>query len=116
MYELADPVFAKRLLQSLYFEDIITGQGDKDGAYQFHVKTKSRLAEGGFKARTFASSYKNLVYKIKENERLLERNYQSTQISTREISKTVVEEDESYAKGATHCPDTLSATEKVLGL
>lgn len=39
-----------------------------------------------------------------------------TQISTRENSKRVVEEDESYEKGATHSPKTLSATEKVLGL
>lgn len=46
----------------------------------------------------------------------MERSSQGTQIFTRENSETEVEEDKSYANCAAHSPDTLSATEKVLGL
>ena len=39
-----------------------------------------------------------------------------TDLRSRVNSETVVEEDKFYANSATHSPDTLSATEKVLGL
>ena len=114
-YEHKGPDFAPRLFQSLFVNDITTGDRDDNGAYQLYVKTKSRLAEGGLNVRIFVFISNNFVCKVEENERLLKKSYQGTQISApEENSETVVEEDESYAKSATHSPDTLSATEKVL--
>ena len=52
---------------------------------------------------------------IKENERLLENSCHGSQsITSKENSETVLEEDESYAKSATHSGSALPATEKVL--
>ena len=54
---------------------------------------------------------------IKENERLLENSCHGSQsITSKENSETVLEEDESYAKSATHSGSALPATEKVLGV
>jgi len=80
-------------LVSLYVDHIITGEGDNDRDCQLYVKLNRHLQEGRFNARKFSSNSHNLVCKIKEDERILERSYQGTLISTRENSKTVVEEE-----------------------
>ena len=69
-YEGKDPEFAQKLLQSLYVDDILTGGSDDDEAYDFYIKGKSRLAEGGVNARTFVSNSNNLMHRLEENERL----------------------------------------------
>ena len=82
-----------------------------------YIKAKSRLAEGRFNARKFNSNSKKLMSQIKENERLLENSCHGGQsIASKENSETVMEEDESYAKSATHSGSALPATEKVLGV
>ena len=54
---------------------------------------------------------------IEEIERLLENSYHGGQsIASKESVETVMEEDESYAKSATHSGSALPATEKVLGV
>ena len=117
MYENEDPEFVQKLLQSLYVDDIISGDSDDIGAYKLYIKAKSRLAEGGFNARKFVSNSKKLMSQIKENERLLENSCHGSQsIASKENSETVMEEDESYAKSATHSGSALPATEKVLGV
>ncbi|XP_015774440.1 PREDICTED: uncharacterized protein LOC107352643 [Acropora digitifera] len=117
MYENEDPEFAQKLLQSLYVDDIISGDSADIGAYKLYIKAKSRLAEGGFNARKFVSNSKKLMSQIKENERLLENNCHGGQsIASKENSETVMEEDESYAKSATHSRSALPANEKVLGV
>ena len=118
MYENEDPELVQKLLQSLYVDDIIYGDSDDIGAYKLYIKAKSRLAEGGFNARKFVSnSAKKLMSQIKENERLLENSCHGSQsITSKENSETVMEEDGSYAKSATHSGSALPATEKVLGV
>ena len=78
---------------NLSVNDIITGEGDDDRDCQLYVKLNRDLQEGRFNARKFSSNSHNLVCKIKEDERLLERSYQGTLISTHENSKTVVGEE-----------------------
>ena len=54
---------------------------------------------------------------IKENERLLENSCNGGQsIASKKNSESVMEEDESYARSATHSGSALPATEKVLGV
>ena len=58
-----------------------------------------------------------LMSQIKENERLLENSCHGGQsTASKESVQTVMEEDESYARSATHSGSTLPATEKVLGV
>ena len=53
---------------------------------------------------------------IKENEGSLENSCHGGQsIASKENSETVMEEDESYAKSATHSGSAPPATEKALG-
>ena len=67
--------------------------------------------------RKVVSNSKKLMSQIKENERLLENCCHGGQsIASKENSETVMEEDESYAKSATHSGSALPATEKVLGV
>ena len=109
IYESEDPEFVQKLNQSLYVDDIISGDSDDNGAY--------KLAEGGFNARKLVSNSKKLMSQIKENERLLENICHGGQsIASKENSETVMEEDESYAKSATHSGSALPATKKVLGV
>jgi len=117
MYESEDTEFVQKLLQSLYVDDIISGDSDDIGTYELYIEAKSRLAEGGFNARKFVSNSKKLMSQIEENERLLENNYHGDQsLAPKNNSETVMEEDESYAKSATHSGSALPATEKVLGV
>ena len=60
MYDNEDPEFVQKLLQSLYVDDIISGDSDDIGAYKLYIKAKSRLAEGGFNASKFVSNSKKL--------------------------------------------------------
>ena len=53
----------QKLLQSLYVDNILTGGSDDDEAYDFYIKGKSRLAEGGFNVRKFVSNCKNLMHR-----------------------------------------------------
>ena len=112
-YECEDPDFVQRLLQSLYIDDIITGDGDDEGAYQLYVKTKSRLAEG-----------EETCFQFQEFD---VQDQGEWEIARKELPRypdhlsrgefwNSSGRNESYTKGATHRPDTLSATEKVLGL
>ena len=73
-YESEDPEFVQKLLESLYVDDIISGDSDDIGAYKLYIKAKSRLAEGGFNARKFVSNFRKLKSQIEENERLLENS------------------------------------------
>lgn len=82
----------QRLLQCLYVEDIITGEGENDGGYYLHVKSNARLANGRFNVTIFISSFKNLICQINDNERLLKRCYKGTEIYTLDNYKTVVED------------------------
>ena len=51
----------QKFLQSLYVDDIISGDSDDIGAYKLDIKAKSRLAEGGFNAGKFVSNSKKAV-------------------------------------------------------
>ena len=94
LYENEDPEFVQKLLQSLYVDDIISGDSDDIGAYKLYIKANLRLAEGGFNARKFVSNSKQLMSQIKESERLLENSCHGGQsIASKENSKTVMEED-----------------------
>ena len=49
-YKSEDPQFVQKLLQSFYVDDILTEGSDDDEVYDFYIKEKTRLTEGGFSA------------------------------------------------------------------
>ena len=84
MYESEDREF----LQSLYVDDIISGDSDDIGAYKLYIKATSRLPEGGFNATKFVSNSTKLMSQIEENERLLENSCHGGQsIASKEVSR-----------------------------
>ncbi|XP_068756731.1 uncharacterized protein [Montipora capricornis] len=67
-YEEEDPEFVQTFLRSAYVDDP-DSRGDTDEeAYQLYVKSKLRLAEGGFNLRNFVTNAPGLRAQIEENE------------------------------------------------
>lgn len=112
-YNDEDPEFVQQLSQSMYVDDIISGADDDDAAYEFYVKTKARLAEGGFNVRQFKSNSRAVIERINDNENLIEQNCPGQGMSR---NSHVIEEDETYASSTTGQTDSYQACEKVLGI
>ena len=51
-YRELDPEFVDKFLSSIYVDDLVTGSGDVELAYEFYAKSKLCLAEAGFKLRS----------------------------------------------------------------
>ncbi len=107
-YELVDPAFVEKFSENIYVDDLSAGGTDVDETYEFYVKSKLRLAEGGFNLRKFMSNSKELMSKIEANESNSHRSTNSTSMSSN-TSPTckaenvgnlmkVGEEDDSYTK------------------
>ena len=101
MVEGQDPEFVQKLLQSFYVDDVASGEDDEDGAYELYIKTKMRLAEGGFNARKFTSNAKTLIERIQENEELLSTTTTGTENEPPNAIIQVTEDDETCANSAT---------------
>ena len=119
-YETVDPTFVERFLENIYVDDLSAGGASVSDTYEFYVKSKLRLAEGGFNLRKFMSNPKELMNKIEyANESRLQittdssnnsndtasvMNTSSDQASVNELvnaegpMNTVGLEDESYTK------------------
>ena len=112
-----DPEFVHKLLQSLYVDDLVSGESNIDRAYELYIKAKLRMAEGGFNLRKFAFNSKELMQRINDNENLDEMSQGSSETQVNQnIAKPVVEEDESYAKSTTGPQEYAKQAEKVLGI
>lgn len=55
-YEEDDPEFVETFLRSMYVDDLSTGGDTDEKAYQLYIKSKLRLAEGGFNLRNFLTN------------------------------------------------------------
>ena len=66
-YETVDPTFVERFLENIYVDDLSAGGASVSDTYEFYVKSKLRLAEGGFNLRKFMSNSKELMNKIDAN-------------------------------------------------
>ncbi|XP_048577132.1 uncharacterized protein LOC125559150 [Nematostella vectensis] len=51
-----DPEFVEMLVDSFYVDDLVTGSNTPEEAYELYVKSKSRLAEGGFNLRKWQTN------------------------------------------------------------
>ena len=47
-YEMEDPSFVNKFMHSIYVDDVAFGGHSTNEVFELYLKTKSRLAEGGF--------------------------------------------------------------------
>lgn len=64
-YRSVDPY---KFLSSIYVDDVVTGSGDVDSAFEFYKKSRERLAVAGFRLRKFITNSDELWHLIRQNE------------------------------------------------
>ena len=71
-YEKCDPAFTQKFLQSIYVDDLTSGDRDVDSTFEFYMKSKLRLKDAGFnlRMRKFVTNSLELQKRIENNERL----------------------------------------------
>lgn len=92
-YRDCDPLFVDKFLSSIYVDDVSLGANDIDTTYELYLKSKTRLAEAGFKLRKFVTNSVDLRHQIQLNEQL-------TPVSNHDHTADHAhrEDDQSYAK------------------
>ena len=67
-YHESDPVFVDKFLSSIYVDDVVSGSGDVESAFQLYLKSRLRLAVAGFKPRKFVTNSDVLRHHIQKSE------------------------------------------------
>ena len=62
------PKTARKMLQSMYVDDMICGCDDESEAYQLYVESKEMLQKGSFNLRKFVTNSQFLQEKINKAE------------------------------------------------
>ena len=89
-YEREDPEFVNRMLRSLYVDDLSLSLEDVDKAFELYLKSRKRMAQGGFNLRKWLTNSRPLMKKIKEMESQREFSIQT------ERANQLDEDDETY--------------------
>ena len=76
-YEREDPAFLNQMLRSLYVDDLSLSLEDVDKAYQLYLKSRERMAEGGFDFRKWLTNSRPLMEEVKEMESQMEFSIQT---------------------------------------
>ena len=69
-YLSEDPEFVKKILASLYVDDLNSGASTIVEAFELYMKSKSRMKDAGFNLCTWISNSKQLMSQIEAQERL----------------------------------------------
>ena len=119
-YKNEDPEFVDQFLRSIYVDDLSSGATDSDAAYELYLKSKLRLAEGGFNLRKFVSNSSELTKRIQHNEASISipTTSKNTEHTPEDLTKKdVIEEDKTYAKSVLGtAEETPGVEQKVLGV
>ena len=89
-YEREDPEFVYQMLRSLYVDDLSLRLEDVDKVYQLYLKSRDRMAQGGFTLRVWLTNSRPLMEKNKEMESQREFSIQT------EKGNHLDEDDETY--------------------
>ena len=101
---MEDPSFVNKFMHSIYVDDVAFGGDSTNEVFELYLKTKSRLAEGGFNLRKFVSNDRGL-----QETRGLERDVHS--------GCTVAQDDNSFAKTSlSYQSDVNLGEQRVLGI
>ena len=111
-YNSIDPEFVRKLLDSFYVDDLVTGEDDSNEAYKLFGKARERMANAGFRLRKWLTNDKDLRDKISAIE-----NFSAKDTMSESKHMLAADSDESYAKQTLGIGSKLnSGHEKVLGL
>ena len=126
-YKEADPEFVEKFLRSIYVDDLISGAPETNKGYELYLKSKLRLAEGGFNLRKFVSNSPELTNRIQCNESRNSRSDAGTSSKAAEPKsvqppraypeRNVVSEDKTYVKSMLGTIEEKNSSDsKVLGV
>ena len=110
-----DPEFVNQFPRSIYVDDLSSGAADSDAAYELYLKSKLRLAEGGFNLRKFVSNSSELTERIQHNEASISipATSKNTEHTPEDLTKKdVIEEDKTYAKSVLGTAEETSGVEQ----
>ena len=100
-----DPEFVKKLLESFFVDDLVTGMDSTEGAFQLYQKAKERLKQGGFTLRKWKSNREDLIDEIQAKEKSMqleqpERNNSEIQDSfaTETLEGNAIGKDSNHTK------------------
>ena len=99
-----DPEFVRKMIESFYVDDLVTGDIDTSDAYTLYEKAKRRMSSGGFQLRKWMTNDKAL----RDRSEQAESNAMQSAIAT--------SEEEMYAKFAVGSGSASRSRLKVLGL
>ena len=92
-YLSEDPEFVKKILASLYVDDLNSGASTVAEAFELYMKSKSRMKDAGFNLRKWISNSKQLMSEIEAQE--------SVNMSDQKVDYSVHNigpDDETFAK------------------
>ena len=100
-----DPKSVRKMIESFYVDDLVSGDSTTDKAYDLYSKAKVRMANGGFKLRKWKTNDPKLMERISSSK--------ATVIKPEIVRR--LEDDETYAKSKLECQRG-SKGERVLGV
>ena len=71
-YNVQDPEFVKRVIDSLYVDDFARSEQKTDEVYDLHKKIREKMAEGGFTMHKWKTNNPELRRKVEETNAPLE--------------------------------------------
>ena len=92
-YNSIDLEFVRKLLDSFYVDDLVTGEDDSNEAYELFGKARERMANAGFRLRKRLTNDKDLRDKI-----LAIENFSAKDTTSESKHMLAADSDESYAK------------------
>ena len=127
-----DPEFVETFLRSIYVDHLSSGGDTDEEAYKLYIKSKVRLAEGGFNLRKFVTNSPELRKQIGDIENGLHKVgrmlptgedvydsgiLQDVLVSDRATVELVVHEQQSYTKTSLgDAQDSSNSEQKILGV
>ena len=66
--ESKDPEFVRKLKDSFYVDDLVSGQQTSDKAFLLYEQASEGLTQGGFRLRKWLSNSKELLKRIEQSE------------------------------------------------
>ena len=63
-FEKEDPLFVRKMLESFYVDDLVSGENSSNDAYALYIKATNRMAQGGFNLRKWLTNDALLREKI----------------------------------------------------
>lgn len=113
-YKECDPSFTQKFLESIYVDDLTSGNGYVDRTFELYVKSKLRLKEARFNLRKFVTISEELRKRIGKNEGSASRREEAQpkeDVGRCQIAETVMadehkveEEDMTYSRSVLGTP------------